>query len=97
MTEGAPWARVVLCWGDDCRIDLVLGGAEAPDLAVVEGLARLELLARRSGGAMLLHDVTPVLDELLDLVGLGGEMGRQPEGRPRRRGNGASADAKLVN
>jgi hypothetical protein len=78
MTDTTAWARVVFCWGDDCRIDLVLGGPDAPDLAVVEGLARLELVARRSGGAMFLHDVAPVLDGLLDLVGLRGEMRGQP-------------------
>jgi hypothetical protein len=56
-------------------------GCGAPDLAVVDGLARLQLTASRLGGDVELSDVTAALDELLELVGLLGQMRRQVEDR----------------
>jgi hypothetical protein len=42
----------------------------APDLTVVDVLARLELVARRLGGRVEVAADTPELTELLELVGL---------------------------
>jgi hypothetical protein len=57
--------------------------ARRPDLAMVDALARLQLCARRRGLRLRLRDVTPQLEGLLDLVGLGDvlalEARRQPE------------------
>ena len=60
----------------------------APSLEVVDGLARLQLAARRFGCSILLRDVSAELCELLHLAGLAGvlgapaglEAGREPEG-----------------
>ena len=41
------------------------------DFATVDALARLTLLARRSGAVIQLRRVSPELRELIDLVGLG--------------------------
>ena len=41
------------------------------DIATVDALARLALLARRSGAVIQLRRVSPELRELIDLVGLG--------------------------
>jgi hypothetical protein len=61
----------------------VVGGRGGPDLAVVDVLARLHLVAHRLGGVVRLAEVSPELAELLDLAGLaalGREVDRQPEG-----------------
>ncbi|MEU0359454.1 STAS domain-containing protein [Streptomyces cyaneofuscatus] len=47
-----------------------VGGVERPDLALVEAVARLSLVARRAGRQLRLRRVGPELQELLDLVGL---------------------------
>ncbi len=64
-----------------------LAGDGPPDLAVVEALARCQLMARRAGGRMWLEDLSPGLAELLDLAGLREQMtGRAgPEPCPGRR------------
>jgi hypothetical protein len=51
-----------------------LAGDGPPDLAVVEALARCQLMARRAGGRMWLEDLSPELAELLDLAGLREEV-----------------------
>ncbi|MGH9187933.1 MAG: hypothetical protein ACRD0U_19330 [Acidimicrobiales bacterium] len=60
---------------------LVLGGVEVaswplvvrgrPDLSVVDGLARLQLAARRNGCSIRLGDASVELSGLLDFLGLG--------------------------
>ena len=57
----------------------MLSGQPAPDLALVEGLARLQLAVRRSGGALQLTEMAPELERVLDLVGLGREMSGKAE------------------
>ncbi|MFE9724686.1 STAS domain-containing protein [Streptomyces sp. NPDC005794] len=52
-------------------VDCDMGGVVHPDLALVEAVARLGLVARRAGGVELrLRNVPPGFGELLDLVGL---------------------------
>lgn len=52
-------------------VDCDVGGVVHPDLALVEAVARLGLVARRAGGRELrLRNVPPGLRALLDLTGL---------------------------
>lgn len=52
-------------------VDCDVGGVVHPDLAAVEAIARLSLVARRSGGRRLrLRGTPPELRLLIDLVGL---------------------------
>ncbi|MGW1817825.1 STAS domain-containing protein [Streptomyces sp. NPDC002125] len=62
LLSRAPGAAVVEC---------DVGGVVRPDLALVEAMARLGLVARRAGGVELrLLNVPAELGALLDLVGL---------------------------
>lgn len=88
MTDVACWARVIIVAPDGTRRVQLLAGPGAPDLAVVNELARLQLAARRAGCRVRLEDVCAALAELLELAGLrreaGGlrrEAGGQAEGR----------------
>jgi hypothetical protein len=74
------WGRIALLRADGTEItSWPLRGGGCPGLAVVDELARWELMARRAGGAIRLRDVSPALAELLDLVGLRREVGWEPE------------------
>ncbi len=81
MAGTVHWARMVVADSDGTRRVLLLTGHGPPDLAVVDALARFQLMTRRAGGRMWLEEVSPALAELLDLSGLRREMGGQPEGR----------------
>jgi hypothetical protein len=76
------WGQLVVADADGSRQAVLLAGEGPPDLAVVEGLARLQLITRRAGGQMWLEDVCPALAELLELAGLrqalAGPPGQQP-------------------
>ncbi|MFF8915308.1 STAS domain-containing protein [Streptomyces sp. NPDC015032] len=55
----------------DAEVDCDVGGVAQVDLALVEAIARLGLVARRAGGRRLrLRKAPPELRSLLDLVGL---------------------------
>jgi len=88
-----PRGRLYRSVGSDTEIVLVApDGAEmarwalparrAPDLSLVDALARLQLRARRSGCTIRLVDPSPRLSELLDLAGLMGEQGQDRVGIP---------------
>jgi hypothetical protein len=68
------WARLVIADADGTHRVVLLAGEGPPDLAVVEALARCQLMTRRAGGRMWLEELSPGLAELLDLVGLRQEM-----------------------
>ncbi|MFD7748464.1 STAS domain-containing protein [Streptomyces sp. NPDC059698] len=51
-------------------VDCDVGGVVRPDLTLVDAVARLALVARRSGHTLRLRRVPPELRALLDLVGL---------------------------
>lgn len=51
------------------------GGLVDPDLAMVDLLARMTLSAHRSGCVVKVEDPSPRLRELLDLAGLGEQLG----------------------
>jgi hypothetical protein len=75
---------------DMCDIVIChVGALSAPDLALVEGLARIHLTARRSGKVAVFCHAPRALVDLIELAGLGAilrvvsvvEPGRQPEQR----------------
>ncbi|GAA2405661.1 hypothetical protein GCM10010433_00060 [Streptomyces pulveraceus] len=69
----------------DAWVDCDVGGVVHVDLALVEAMARLGLVARRAGGRRLrLRHVPPELRSLLDLVGLADvvDMGYEPGAGP---------------
>jgi hypothetical protein len=76
VTVFGPDGSVLLCW--------TLGGWAAPDLAVIDQMARLRLEVGRRGGSVTVSDVSTAFGELLELVGLGrltGQMNGQTEDR----------------
>ncbi|MFJ3588507.1 MULTISPECIES: STAS domain-containing protein [unclassified Streptomyces] len=63
--------EAILAASDAAVVDCDVGGLERADLAAVEAIARLSLVARRSGGRRLrLCGTPPELRLLIDLVGL---------------------------
>ena len=74
------WGRIVFIGptGEEL-VTCVLSGARPPDLALVDALARAQLVARRRGGCIRLHDASLELRDLLEVVGLDREVGREPE------------------
>jgi hypothetical protein len=82
IADVEAWCRVAFVASGGSKLgSWEVRGLGAPDLAVVDGLARLQLLARRLGGSIRLQEVCEELGELLDLAGLGREMGGEPKGR----------------
>jgi hypothetical protein len=81
MSAVVPWVRIVFVGSTGSEVaDWVIEGPDRPDLAVVEAVARLQLLARRCGGCIELKELNADLAMLLEFVGLAGEVGREPEG-----------------
>jgi hypothetical protein len=76
------WGRVVLVdpSGAESVVWLV-GERPAPDVGLVDALARWKVAAARTGVALRVEAMCPELRELLDLVGLLGEVGGEPERR----------------
>lgn len=70
MHAGDTSTTVVLVVGDGT--ELVVGRVDArrPDLALVDALARLQLIACRRGCVVCLRDAPEELRALLELVGL---------------------------
>ena|SRR5215472_381845 len=81
MADSAQWARLVVEASDGSRLTVPLAGDGPPDLAVIEALARFQLMARRAGDRVWLEDVSTALGDLLDLAGLRRQMIGQAEGR----------------
>jgi hypothetical protein len=90
VLRGDAQPRVVLLCGETEIASWPLDVTVAPDLSLVDALARMQLAARRIGCAIRLQDGCRELAALLDLVGLsdvlprlGGrplEAGREAEG-----------------
>lgn len=64
---------------DGGRVELAIESDQAPDLVVVAALARLQLLCRRSGMRVHLEEISPKLEELLELSGLSRQVGGKSE------------------
>jgi hypothetical protein len=78
VADTADWARMVVAASDGTRLVVPLTGDGPPDLAVVNALARFQLMARRAGDRVWLEDVSAALGELLDLAGLRQAVTSQP-------------------
>jgi len=86
MADSALWARMVVAAANGTRLTIPLTGDGPPDLAVVEALARFQLMAQRAGDRVWLEDVSAALGELLALAGLRRQMIGQAEGREQALG-----------
>jgi hypothetical protein len=76
------WCRVTVVGGGGAVLAAgVIEGTGAPDLGAVDEVARLALLAARSGATMTIADVSPAMAELLELAGLRVQVEGQAEGR----------------
>ena len=69
------WCRVTTVGPDGVAVASgLLEGPVAPDMSVVDDLARMALMAKRLGGSILLTEVCADLRALLELAGLGLEI-----------------------
>jgi hypothetical protein len=86
VADTAGWARMVVAASEGTRLVVPLAGDGPPDLAVVNALARFQLMARRAGDRVWLEDVSAALGDLLDLAGLrqavAGPSGPEPRAGP---------------
>jgi len=74
------WGRVRILGPDGtARVRVPVMGRARPDLATIDRVGRLVLLARRTGGDAVLEASAPLAD-LVALAGLPVEVERQPEG-----------------
>ncbi|MFD8690968.1 STAS domain-containing protein [Streptomyces sp. NPDC059651] len=74
--------EAILAASEAAVVDCDVGGVVQPDVASVEAIARLSLVARRAGGRRLrLRSTPPELQLLLDLVGLADVVGLAEAGR----------------
>lgn len=64
-----------------CCLRIVDESGGPPDMSIVDQIARLALVAQRAGARLVLDQVSADLAGLLELSGLGVEMGRQAERR----------------
>jgi hypothetical protein len=62
-----------------------VSGLAAPSVGTVDGLARLQLKARRSGYEIKLCRASSELRELLDFMGLADVLRVEPGGEPEER------------
>ncbi len=70
------WCRVTVFGPGGVELgNWTLGGPGASSLEVVDRLARLHLATRYLGGRIAVREVSGRLAELLELVGLAGEVG----------------------
>lgn len=75
------WCRLIMCSEDGTReVVTTLEGEGLPDLGTVDELAHRLLDARRADREVVVVEVAPEMARLLDLSGLGVEMGWEPEG-----------------
>jgi hypothetical protein len=56
--------------------------ARCAELAIIDALARFQLVARREGRRVQLRDVSAELRGLLEFVGLADALGVEPRGKP---------------
>ncbi len=80
MAEVLPWCRVTIVGTDGTALAYcALGGPGVADIAAVDCVAQLALLAKRLGGGLLLDEVSSELWALLEMAGLRVEVQWQAE------------------
>jgi hypothetical protein len=80
MKDIVLWCRVTIVGPDGVELtSRVLTGPGGPGFEAVDEVARLALLARRLGGAIVLDELAPALRALLELGGLRLEVKGQAE------------------
>ncbi len=63
-----------------------------PSAAVIDGLARMQLAARRAGAEILLCNLSRELEELLDFAGLRETLPVEVERQPEKREQGGRVE-----
>jgi len=80
MEDVQLWCRVTVMGPDGSELArFVLEGPGAPDLGVVDDVARLMLVVGRLGGGITVDDVSPAMRAILELAGLRVEVEGQAE------------------
>lgn len=80
MATRQPWAVVEIVGPDGTVLGIIVAdGPGHPDLAAVDEIARVQLMAKRLGGRAVVKTASPFFLELLDLAGLAVEVEGQPE------------------
>jgi len=80
MAAFEVWGRLSFVGPDGAILgECVIEGPGRPDMGAVDDVARLQLLARRLGGRIVVETAWPDLLDLLDLSGLPVEVRRQAE------------------
>ena len=75
MVSIQRWCRITVVGPDGAVLtDDVLEGPAPPDLGAMDEVARWALLAARLSGSIGLTEVSPAMQELLELGGLGIEV-----------------------
>lgn len=73
MAGSELWCRVTVRGADGSpKASWSMEGTGPPDLAAVDAIARLKLVAGRAGGTVILDAVCPAMHDLLVLAGLTG-------------------------
>jgi hypothetical protein len=78
--EVPPLALVIIVRPDGSCETVRIVGDDPPTLEVIDRLARLQLMTRRQGGRIRLEALSAALGQLLELTGLGRELGGETEG-----------------
>jgi hypothetical protein len=69
------WCRITVTGPDGTALACyVLQGPDGPCLATVDTLCRMTVAARRTGGDVIVDQLSPALRDLLELTGLGAEL-----------------------
>lgn len=78
MDQPTGTPTIVMVVADGTEVVVGRLDARAPDLALVDALVRMQLLARRRGCWICLRDASEELRGLLELVGLAGVLRVEP-------------------
>ena len=70
------------------------GGLEAPSVATIDQIARLQLAARRNGSHLELLNANPCLLELIDFAGLAEVLRVEAERQPKQRKDSGGVEEK---
>lgn len=79
MSPSAQWCRIAIADHNGATVATwTVGGAGAPDLGVVDRIARLRLDAKGRGQTLMVSEVCPDLVALIRFVGLSDVLAMPP-------------------